>query len=227
MIWGYHYFWKHPYVVQSPIQPKQTKGPPFFIAQPKTSTETSDRPSSAHPLHSRDLLRSSPCHISNGRSRSSRHWVTFSHRFSEYISMVLVGGWTNPLEKYAREFGSFSQVGVKVKKVWNHHLVVYLPTFTTKIYKNQPNVPFWTHKWGPLVLVGISALFLGDWPEENRGSLGVLGRHTIHELLHGFSCHHVSVPEQGVGPQPIGKNMDVLSKPPINGRKCMRYTSED
>ena len=32
----------------------------------------------------------------------------------------IVGGWTNPSEKYARQIGSFSQVGVK--NLWNHHL---------------------------------------------------------------------------------------------------------
>ena len=29
---------------------------------------------------------------------------------------VLVGGWTNPSEKYARQIGSFPRVGVKRKK---------------------------------------------------------------------------------------------------------------
>ena len=30
-------------------------------------------------------------------------------------SRVLVGGWTNPFEKYARQIGSFPQVGFKKK----------------------------------------------------------------------------------------------------------------
>ena len=34
---------------------------------------------------------------------------------------ILVGGWTNPFEKYARQIGSFPQgSGVKIKHVWNH-----------------------------------------------------------------------------------------------------------
>ena len=33
----------------------------------------------------------------------------------------LVGGF-NPCEKYARQIGSFPQVGVKIKNIWNHHL---------------------------------------------------------------------------------------------------------
>ena len=32
----------------------------------------------------------------------------------------LVGGWTNPFEKYARQIGSFPQVGMKIKNIWNH-----------------------------------------------------------------------------------------------------------
>ena len=36
---------------------------------------------------------------------------------------LLVGGWTNLFEKYARQIGSFPQVRVKIKNVWNHHLV--------------------------------------------------------------------------------------------------------
>ena len=31
---------------------------------------------------------------------------------------LLVGGWTNPFEKYARHIGSFPQVGVKMKNIW-------------------------------------------------------------------------------------------------------------
>ena len=34
----------------------------------------------------------------------------------------LVGGWTNPFEKYARQIGNLPQVGVKIKNIWNHHL---------------------------------------------------------------------------------------------------------
>ena len=37
--------------------------------------------------------------------------------------LKLVGGFTNPFEKYARQIGSFPQVGMKIKNVWNHHLV--------------------------------------------------------------------------------------------------------
>ena len=42
---------------------------------------------------------------------------------------ILVGGWTNPFEKYDRQIGSFPQhFGVNInKKNWNHHLTFHLP----------------------------------------------------------------------------------------------------
>ena len=30
----------------------------------------------------------------------------------------LVGGWTNPFEKYARQIGEFPQIGVKIQKIF-------------------------------------------------------------------------------------------------------------
>ena len=36
---------------------------------------------------------------------------------------LLVGGWTNPSEKYARQIGPLPKVGVKIKNIWNHRLV--------------------------------------------------------------------------------------------------------
>ena len=35
----------------------------------------------------------------------------------------IVGGF-NPFEKYARQIGSFPQVGVKIKNIWNHHRAI-------------------------------------------------------------------------------------------------------
>ena len=39
---------------------------------------------------------------------------------------ILVGGWTNPFEKYARQIGSLISPGRDEhwKNIWNHHLVV-------------------------------------------------------------------------------------------------------
>ena len=36
----------------------------------------------------------------------------------------LVGGRTHPSEKYARQIGSFLQVEVNIKHIWNHQLVI-------------------------------------------------------------------------------------------------------
>ena len=40
------------------------------------------------------------------------------------LPSLLVGGF-NPSEKYARQIGSFPQVGVKIKNISNHHLVYH------------------------------------------------------------------------------------------------------
>ena len=40
------------------------------------------------------------------------------------ILCYLVGGF-NPFEKYARQNGNLSQVGMKIKNIWNHHLRSY------------------------------------------------------------------------------------------------------
>ena len=45
------------------------------------------------------------------------------HKVSKHI---LVGGWTNPLEKYESKWVHLPQIGVKIikkiKNIWNHHL---------------------------------------------------------------------------------------------------------
>ena len=35
-----------------------------------------------------------------------------------YLNKFQVGGWTNPSEKYARQIGSFHQIGVKIHNIW-------------------------------------------------------------------------------------------------------------
>jgi len=40
-----------------------------------------------------------------------------------YICFSSWLGLNHPFEKYDRQIGSFPQVGVKIKNVWNHHLV--------------------------------------------------------------------------------------------------------
>ena len=40
------------------------------------------------------------------------------------MHVYLVGGF-NPPEKYARQIGSFPQVGVNIKNIWNHLQITY------------------------------------------------------------------------------------------------------
>ena len=53
----------------------------------------------------------------------------------------LVGGF-NPFEKYDRQIGSFPQVGVKIKNIWNHHLVMVSMLKESKVYLKKNTVPF-------------------------------------------------------------------------------------
>ena len=36
----------------------------------------------------------------------------------------LVGGWTNPFEKYESKWVHLPQIGMKIKNIWNHRLVM-------------------------------------------------------------------------------------------------------
>ena len=63
----------------------------------------------------------------------------------------LVGGF-NPFEKYARQIGSFPQVGGKIKNIWNHH-----PVMTLYICRHWMSWVFcaihlWVKRWGLLQL---------------------------------------------------------------------------
>ena len=61
------------------------------------------------------------------RSPSNKKQARFSAMFfflggDRYLPVV--GGF-DPVEKYARQIGSFPQVGVKIENVWNHHPVFF------------------------------------------------------------------------------------------------------
>ena len=62
---------------------------------------------------------------------SVKSWVCLMTGSGILIMVYYTGGWTNPFEKYDRQIGSFyivfAGVGVKIKSIWNHHLV--LPEF--------------------------------------------------------------------------------------------------
>ncbi len=38
----------------------------------------------------------------------------------------LLGGWTNPSEKYARQNGNLPQIGMKIKNIWKYHLDILI-----------------------------------------------------------------------------------------------------
>ena len=37
---------------------------------------------------------------------------------------MIVGGCFHPSEKYNRQIGSFSKIGLKIQNIWNRHLAV-------------------------------------------------------------------------------------------------------
>ncbi len=76
---------------------------------PKTNSEFSHTPESRKTESQKAIAAS----LFWKKRQKTSHQVRFS---------LLVGGWTNPFEKYARQIGSFPQVGMKIKNIWNHHL---------------------------------------------------------------------------------------------------------
>ena len=50
-----------------------------------------------------------------------RTWICLASMLEKKL-LKLVGGWTNPAEKYESNLGIFPQIGVKMKNIWNHHL---------------------------------------------------------------------------------------------------------
>ena len=51
-------------------------------------------------------------------------WLFGSEKGFTSLPCYLGGGWTNLSEKYARQIGSFPQVRVNIKNIWNHHIVI-------------------------------------------------------------------------------------------------------
>ena len=54
---------------------------------------------------------------------SSSIIITIINDFPQCLNVHLVGGF-NPSEKYYSQIWSFPQVRVKIKNIWNHHLVI-------------------------------------------------------------------------------------------------------
>ena len=58
--------------------------------------------------------------------------------------IYLVGGWTNPFEKYARHIGNLPPIfEVKIKHIWNHHLLIGNP------YNGYINPYYWIDEFFP------------------------------------------------------------------------------
>ena len=59
----------------------------------------------------------------------------------------LVGGWTNPLNKNMLvEMGIFPQVGLKIKNIWNHHLVTVI-LLMVQTFGEKTTLEWW---WDPV-----------------------------------------------------------------------------
>ncbi len=64
------------------------------------------------------------------------------------ITSILVGGWATPLKDMRKSNWIISPgIGVKIKDVWNHHLVLSL---LTKLHQSSTitlRIPSWTLQW--------------------------------------------------------------------------------
>ena len=58
--------------------------------------------------------------------RNSCSWCLEERQQNRCLVASYSSWWffTNPSEKYARQIGSFPRIGVKIKNVWNHQLVL-------------------------------------------------------------------------------------------------------
>ena len=65
------------------------------------------------------------------------------HQTTRVEHAFLVGGF-NPSEKYARQIGSFLQIGMNIKNIWNHHLDFHILRFAWK--RKQTIFPKWWWK---------------------------------------------------------------------------------
>ena len=97
---------------QSRFSRKNNQIPKIFPRKPtnKNLTENSTYRGSGNRCFTVKFRR--PCGLNVAKKKG---------KFS--LDVWLVGGWTNPSEKYVRQIGSFPQIEVNTKNVWNHHLV--------------------------------------------------------------------------------------------------------
>ena len=60
---------------------------------------------------------------------------------------MLVGGWTNPFEKYARQIGSFPQVGMNIKNTLAWDWYIYLHENTSQASVAKHTWILWVMDW--------------------------------------------------------------------------------
>ena len=125
-----------------------------------------------------------PSHFAHGPLSTENWWITWennhlisfsdllrgpSNNFSASSCYSLVGGWTNPFQKYARQIGSFPQIfGVKIKSIY----LKPPPIFLSWVYPHLcPSIPVDFHppevltRPAPSVVGSAAALFRPP-PEE-------------------------------------------------------------
>ena len=78
----------------------------------------------------------------------------------KFVQQNMSSWWLNhPFEKCAREIGSFPQVGLKIKRVWNHHPdvhppMIFSPNFLQSILVTRGRRIFWAETpatWGDVI----------------------------------------------------------------------------
>ncbi len=82
-----------------------------------------------HALSTNEPTLNSPVFLSKATTASMLALLLAPAKARDLIQSWLVGGWTNPFEKYARQIGSFPQVRVKIKHIWNHQPAEYFDRF--------------------------------------------------------------------------------------------------
>ena len=88
--------------------------------------------------------------------------------------IFLAGGWTNPSEKYARQIGSFPQVGMKIENIWNHHLNSNPSKFRPAFMADWAGVS--VLGLGLLVELAVMARWPSDWGSFDFPSLEKKGK---------------------------------------------------
>ena len=66
------------------------------------------------------------------------------------FQLILVGGWTNPIWKILIKMVNLPQILVKLKKIWNHHLVMYWCLIPSNENEASINIDYRPMYWCPL-----------------------------------------------------------------------------